>query len=47
MLIVQLEDAVDEIGWILGVGLSARCLERGELSGFPVFLGELLYAEDD
>ena len=40
--LAQFEDALFEIGWILGVGLTSRCFQLWNLAAVAVFLGELL-----
>jgi hypothetical protein len=39
---VQLEDAFDKIGWILGIWIAARLLQHGYLVVFSVLFSELL-----
>ena len=42
--VVKLEDAFDEIRWILGIRLASRCLNRRNRAGVSVLLCELLDA---
>lgn len=44
VLVIEVEYPFDEIRWILGIWLPSGCVERWDLVGVAVFLGELLDA---